>query len=63
LMAVLSGEEQAMRMNRDLVAQGIIIRPLKSFGLPQCIRISTGTDEENHRCVEAIQKLSVAAEV
>lgn len=63
LMVVLSSEEHAMRMSRDLMAQGIIIRPLKSFGLPQCIRISTGTDEENHRCVDAIQKLSVAAEV
>jgi histidinol-phosphate aminotransferase len=63
VMVVLSGEEQAQRMAHDLMAQGVIVRPLKSFGLPQCIRISTGTDGDNRRCVETIQKLSVAAHV
>jgi histidinol-phosphate aminotransferase len=63
IMVVLSGEEQAQRMAHDLMAQGVIVRPLKSFGLPQCIRISTGTDDDNHRCIETIQKLSVAAQV
>jgi len=63
IMVVLSGEDQATRITLDLMRQGIIVRPLKSFGLPQCIRISTGTDEDNQRCVEAIQKLSVAAQV
>ena len=63
VMVVLGGEEQASRLARDLLAKGIIVRPLKSFGLPQALRISTGTDEENYRCVEAIQKLSVAAQV
>jgi histidinol-phosphate aminotransferase len=63
LMVVLSGEMEAMRMAHDLMAQGVIVRPLKSFGLPQCIRISTGTDEDNRRCVDAIQKVSVAAQV
>jgi histidinol-phosphate aminotransferase len=63
IMVLLSDEEQASRTVLDLMRQGIIVRPLKSFGLPQCIRISTGTDEENERCVEALQKLSVAAQV
>ena len=26
-----------------------------AFGLPACVRISTGTDEENARCVEALR--------
>src|ERR1051326_3116936 len=63
VMVVLSGEEQATRVARDLMRQGVIVRPLKSFGLPQCIRISTGTDEQNQRCIEAIDKLAVAAQV
>jgi histidinol-phosphate aminotransferase len=62
-MLVFSGEKEAMRMTHDLLAQGVIVRPLKSFGLPQCIRISTGTDEDNRRCLDAIQKVSVAAQV
>jgi histidinol-phosphate aminotransferase len=42
------------------MAQGVIVRPLRSFGLPSCIRISTGTDEDNRICVEALRKVAVA---
>ena len=58
VMIVLPGAERAAQVNHDLLTQGIIIRPLDSFGLPHCIRVSTGTDEDNHRCVEAMQKLA-----
>jgi len=34
------------------------VRPLASFGLPHAIRISTGTDEENQRCVQALSSTS-----
>ena len=59
VMVVLPDAAQATRLTTDLLTQGIIIRPLASFGLPNCVRISTGTDEDNQRCVEAIQKLRV----
>lgn len=60
IMVVLPGVEQASRLTEELLTQGIIIRPLAAFGLPNCIRISTGTMEDNQRCVEAIQKLEVS---
>jgi histidinol-phosphate aminotransferase len=59
VMAVLPSAEHAARLAGELLPQGIIIRPLASFGLPNCVRISTGTAEDNQRCVEAIQKLEV----
>jgi len=59
VMAVLPSAEHAAQLTSELIKQGIIIRPLASFGLPQCVRISTGTTEDNQRCVEAIQKLEV----
>jgi histidinol-phosphate aminotransferase len=59
VMAVLPGAEHAARLTSELLPHGIIIRPLASFGLPNCVRISTGTAEDNQRCVEAIQKLEV----
>jgi histidinol-phosphate aminotransferase len=59
IMLALPGEDQAAQLTSELVKQGIIIRPLASFGLPNCVRISTGTSEDNQRCVEAIQKLEV----
>ena len=59
LMIVLPGADQAAQLNRELLAQGIIVRPLTSFGLANCIRVSTGTDEDNQRCVDAMQKSEV----
>ena len=60
IMVELGDPSEADRITRGLMAQGVIVRPLKSFGLPSCIRISTGTDEENRICVEALRKVAVA---
>lgn len=57
LMLVLENEEQATQFTAALLRQGIIIRPLKSFGLPHCVRISTGSDEDHHKCVAAVEKI------
>ena len=59
VMIVLPGPDQASELTRELLTHGIIVRPLASFGLANCVRISTGTDEDNQRCVEAVQKLEV----
>jgi histidinol-phosphate aminotransferase len=60
---VLVDAGQAVRVVEDLLTQGVIVRPLNAFGLPNCIRISTGTDEDNERCVAAMQKAVPAARV
>jgi histidinol-phosphate aminotransferase len=57
IMIVLPGAEQAQAVTEGLLEQGIIIRPLAAFGMPACLRISTGKDEDNHRCVEAMKNL------
>jgi histidinol-phosphate aminotransferase len=56
VMIELANRELAARTVEDLLRQGVIVRPLKAFGLPQCIRISTGTDEDNQRCIAALQR-------
>jgi histidinol-phosphate aminotransferase len=61
VMLVLPSAELADQLTRELLVQGIVVRPLTSFGLPHCVRISTGTDEDNQRCVEAVQKLEVTS--
>jgi histidinol-phosphate aminotransferase len=52
-MAVLDSEREAAGIFEDLLSQGVVVRPLKAFGLPNCVRISTGTDEDNRLCIEA----------
>jgi histidinol-phosphate aminotransferase len=53
VMTVLPSEEDAMRTFEDLLSQGVVVRPLKAFGLPNCLRISTGTDADNQLCLDA----------
>jgi histidinol-phosphate aminotransferase len=54
VMLPFASTEEARGLTEALLREGVIVRPLGAFGLPQCIRISTGTDEENARCVEAV---------
>lgn len=46
---------EAARITEQLLARGIIVRPLAAFGIPNAIRISTGTGEANEKCVEAMK--------
>jgi histidinol-phosphate aminotransferase len=39
-----------------LQQQGVIVRPLGGYQLPEWIRISIGTAEENNRCLAALKK-------
>jgi histidinol-phosphate aminotransferase len=41
-------------INQALLQRGVIIRPSAPFGMPQAIRITVGTREENERLVEAL---------
>ncbi len=56
VMTVMESERQADEMFETLLKRGIIVRPLRAFGLPHCLRVSTGTDEDNRMCVEGFRK-------
>jgi histidinol-phosphate aminotransferase len=61
VMAVMPGEQEALGLFEQLLAQGVVVRPLKAFGLPQCLRISTGTDEDIQMCLEAMRNSHAAS--
>ena len=42
---------------QDLLARKIIVRPLNGYDMPEWIRISVGTMEQNRRCVEALEEV------
>ena len=56
VMMVLPEAQDAERVFEELLSQGVVVRPLKAFGLPNCLRISTGTDEDNRLSVEALRR-------
>jgi histidinol-phosphate aminotransferase len=58
VMAVMPSEESAMRTFEDLLSQGVVVRPLKAFGLPHCLRVSTGTDADNQLCLDAWRNIN-----
>jgi histidinol-phosphate aminotransferase len=41
----------------EMMKRRVIIRPLTSFGLPEAIRVSIGTMEQNQKFVEALKQL------
>lgn len=61
VMTVLPAEADAVRVFEELLTQGVIVRPLRAFGLPNCLRISTGLDEDNRLCIEALRKTHAAS--
>jgi histidinol-phosphate aminotransferase len=40
-----------------LLARKIIVRPLKGYKLPEWVRISVGTMEQNRKCIEALKEI------
>ncbi len=54
VLVVFQNVDEAERLSGALLRRGVIVRPLGAFGLPHCLRISTGTDEENRLAVEEI---------
>jgi histidinol-phosphate aminotransferase len=55
LMIDLGSPEAAVQFHRLLLQGGFISRPLAGFGLPSCVRISTGTLEQTTRLAEVLR--------
>jgi histidinol-phosphate aminotransferase len=56
LVKVGADEGAGARVNLALLRQGVIVRPVGSYGLPQWLRISIGLPDENAKFVEALKK-------
>jgi histidinol-phosphate aminotransferase len=44
-----------------LLKEGVIVRPMTSFGMESCLRVTVGTPEENRRFVKALKKVLAGA--
>jgi len=59
-MLTLESEEAAQNLSMFLLKNGVFVRHLKAFGLPHCIRVSTGLNHENEHfitCLNEFQKI------
>jgi histidinol-phosphate aminotransferase len=56
LVKVGEDEGAGARVNLALLRQGVIVRPVGNYGLPQWLRISIGLPQENEACINALKK-------
>jgi histidinol-phosphate aminotransferase len=45
---------------QKLLREGVIVRPMTSFGMETTLRVSVGTPEENRRLIKALQVVLAA---
>ncbi len=46
----------AASVNEKLLRQGVIVRPIAGYGMPEWLRVTIGTEAENLRFLEALHK-------
>ena len=44
----------AVRLEAALLAEGVVLRPMAGYGLPECLRVTVGTGDENARLLSAL---------
>lgn len=44
----------AASVNRKLLAQGVIVRPIAGYGMPEHLRVTIGREDENRRFLDAL---------
>lgn len=52
-----NSQHDAHSLFKALLERGLIIRQLKSYQLPQMLRVSVGSKDENHTYIKAMQEL------
>src|SRR5579872_5097918 len=58
---ILARVGDGQRVFNELQKQGVIVRPLGGYQLPEWIRMSVGTPKENSRCLAALKTIVGAA--
>ncbi len=49
-------QQDGMALYNKLLQQGVIVRPVANYGMPEFLRITIGTGEQNQRFVETLKQ-------
>jgi histidinol-phosphate aminotransferase len=63
VMTLWPSEPIACQIVEDLLRAGVIVRPLAPFGIPNGVRITIGTEEENEMLIAAMRHVVTAEEI
>ncbi|WP_456447469.1 histidinol-phosphate transaminase [Thiolapillus sp.] len=50
-------QQDAGQVYEELLAKGVIVRPVANYGLPRHLRITVGTADENQRVLQALEQV------
>ena len=57
ITTIWESDNKASQITQDLLNHGVIVRNLKPFGWPNCIRISIGTENENKKMISTLKTI------
>lgn len=57
VMMVLDSDEKAIEFTQSMLEEGVILRRIHAFGLPNCVRITVGTEEEMNHFEQSFLKI------
>lgn len=57
VLMILESEVEAVEFTQRMLERGVILRRVNAFGLPNCIRITIGTDDEMDHFEESFKKI------
>ncbi len=57
LLMLFPSEDNATKFNEECLKRGLILRHVNTFGIPNGIRINSGTDEETEFAIAVIEKV------
>jgi histidinol-phosphate aminotransferase len=50
-------QRNAQGVFEDLLREGVVVRPMQGYGLPECIRVSVGTERQMDIFSRALKKV------
>ena len=58
VLVIFDNAERASAANDYLNSKGIIVRPVGGYGLPQALRITIGTEDQNRAVIDALSEFA-----
>ena len=53
---IFNDKNESLKFTDFMLRNGIIVRHLESFGIPECVRVTIGTEIENQKYLEKLKK-------
>jgi len=49
-------QQDGMRLYQKLLQQGVIVRPVANYAMPEYLRVTIGTPQQNERFIETLKR-------